>query len=590
MSTSFADLGVPPSIVATLASTGIFDPFPIQIATIPDAIKGRDLCGKAHTGSGKTLAFGIPMVCRVKRSSPKRPKGLVLAPTRELALQVAGELKAISGDLRVHAIYGGAGIEPQIKALRSGVDIVVACPGRLLDIIDRKACDLRDVSLVVVDEADRMADMGFLPDVRRLLDMTSTERQTLLFSATLDGAVQTLVEAYQHDPVVHELPEEPQGEITHHFWKVERPERVQVTAEIVERVGPTVVFSRTRHGADRIARQLQAAGVSAAAIHGNRSQGQRERALNDFHDRRVKALVATDVAARGIHVEGVTCVVHFDLPADHKDYVHRSGRTGRAGADGTVVALLGASQRKDAQKLARQAGVEVEVADPDVATLPPGYGAFAHRADKQGRPSGRGSRDRSPAAPKRTKVDPNRSARPERQPRGHDGRRFERRNEPGVGSEARSEDRDKRASDGRSQRGANPSRTEPNRSPKASAKRSTTSPKRGAGVAKHSGESRPQRSGSAPLERSSSRSGAPRDKGTKGSQGGVDGRGERRNRPRSEPVGPAGRSGGGDQLDVVLDGSRKVRASGASRRKAKREALLAAGVDPTELHKIKRRR
>ncbi|MCB0978622.1 MAG: DEAD/DEAH box helicase [Acidimicrobiales bacterium] len=380
--TTFAELGVPEPIVRRLSERGIDEPFDIQAATIPDALAGRDLCGKAPTGSGKTIAFGVPLVALVKRAAPKRPKALVLVPTRELAIQVADEL-VLLGDQRVLAVYGGAGIEPQMKKLRAGVDVVVACPGRLSDVIERKACDLRDVSFVVVDEADRMADMGFLPEVRRLLDQTSAKRQTLLFSATLDGAVDTLVSRYQRNPVVHEAAEERRGTVTHRFWACERKERVQLTAEIVERVGPTVVFSRTKHGADRITRQLEKVGVSAAAIHGNRSQGQRERALAAFHGGKVMALVATDVAARGIHVEGVAAVVHFDLPNDPKDYVHRSGRTGRAGSDGTVVALVGGDQHRDARKLAKAVPDvgDVSVSEPDVSALPAGYEAFRRTSD-----------------------------------------------------------------------------------------------------------------------------------------------------------------------------------------------------------------
>nr|MBA3281370.1 DEAD/DEAH box helicase [Acidimicrobiia bacterium] len=382
MSITFASLGVPDEIARRLAKRGIDAPFPIQAATIPDALYGRDLCGKAPTGSGKTIAFGVPMIVRVTRSAPKRPKGLVLAPTRELALQVADELRALSGDLRVLAVYGGAGIEPQIKQLRAGVDIVVACPGRLLDVIERNACDLRDVRFAVIDEADRMADMGFLPDVRRILDMTNEHRQTLLFSATLDGAIDALVKGYQTDPVVHEMADDDTGDVVHHFWASERPGRAQLTAEVIERVGPTIVFSRTRHGADRIAKQLGQAGVSAAPIHGGRSQGQRERALDAFHRGEVKALVATDVAARGIHVEGVMCVVHFDMPADHKDYVHRSGRTGRAGALGTVVALVPIAQKRDAAKLRKLAGIGGELREPVVALLPEGHATFKAAAGR----------------------------------------------------------------------------------------------------------------------------------------------------------------------------------------------------------------
>ncbi|MCB0960893.1 MAG: DEAD/DEAH box helicase, partial [Acidimicrobiales bacterium] len=296
MPPTFESLGVPAPIVTALARRGITEPFPIQAATIADALEGRDLCGKAPTGSGKTLAFGIPMVARVTRSAPKKPHGLVLAPTRELAIQVADELRALGTELRVLAVYGGAGIEPQIRKLRAGVDIVVATPGRLKDLIDRRVCDLRAVTFVVIDEADRMADMGFLPEVKRILDQVPDDRQTVLFSATLDGAIDELVQRYQVDPVVHEMADEPAGEVTHRFWLAERPGRVALVAEIVDRLGHTVVFCRTKHGSDRVARQLAKAGVAAAAIHGNRSQSQRERALEAFHRGDVRALVATDVA------------------------------------------------------------------------------------------------------------------------------------------------------------------------------------------------------------------------------------------------------------------------------------------------------
>lgn len=354
MPTTFAALGVPPELARSLENRGIVAPFPIQAATIPDLLAGRDLSGRAPTGSGKTIAFGIPLVLRVQRSRPKHPKGLVLVPTRELANQVADELVALAaGELRVHAIYGGVGFEGQLKALRRGVDIVVACPGRLGDLINKGVCHLDCVQMAVVDEADRMADMGFLPDVSRLLDQTPADRQTLLFSATLDGAVDQLVKRYQREPVRHEMAadDENQGQVEHHFWQSERPNRVALTADIIRRTGSTIVFCRTRHGADRVAEQLGRAGVPAAAIHGARSQSQRERALAAFHAGKVPALVATDVAARGIHVTGVECVVHFDLPADHKDYVHRSGRTGRAGRDGVVVSLVAAAQRNEASRL-----------------------------------------------------------------------------------------------------------------------------------------------------------------------------------------------------------------------------------------------
>ena len=372
MSTTFASLGVPEAIATALSNRGIDEAFPIQVATIPPALAGRDLCGKAPTGSGKTIAFGVPMVARVTRSAPKKPHGLVLAPTRELAIQVAEELENLNSGLRILAVYGGAGIEPQIKKLRAGIDIVVATPGRLIDLLDRNCCDLRSVTFAVVDEADRMADMGFLPDVKRILDETRDDRQTVLFSATLDGAIDSLIKRYQKNPVMHEVEDEETGDVVHHFWLCERPERVALLAQIVDRLGPTVVFSRTKHGSDRIAKQLGNAGIKAAAIHGNRSQAQRERALEAFHRGDVQALVATDVAARGIHVDGVMGVVHFDLPADHKDYIHRSGRTGRAGMTGTVVTLIDKSQRKDAVKIKKGAGVDVEIGEPDVMSLPEG--------------------------------------------------------------------------------------------------------------------------------------------------------------------------------------------------------------------------
>ena len=594
MSKSFADLGVPQNICRALDAKGITAPFPIQAATIPDGIAGRDLCGKAATGSGKTIAFGIPMVMTVKRAAPKRPKGLVLAPTRELALQVADELRAIGGDLRVLAVYGGAGIEPQLKALRNGVDIVVACPGRLLDVIDRKACDLRDVSFVVVDEADRMADMGFLPDVKRILDQTSPDRQTVLFSATLDGAIDSLVKAYQVDPVVHEMPEEDKGDITHHFWKVERPERVQLAAEIIERAGPTVVFSRTRHGADRIARQLEKLGVSAAAIHGSRSQGQRERALGEFHDGRVKALVATDVAARGIHVEGVTCVIHFDLPADHKDYVHRSGRTGRAGASGVVVAMLGAAQRKDATKLARDAEVEVEIGEPDVAALPEGHAAFS---------SARVRKARSP----KSNVQPGRrregsggargarpgGSRPNRSSSG--GRSTDRRDGEGRGGE-RARGRDDSRGPGRSDRagrGKGSSWSDRADSGRPDDGRRNERPERNDRNDRNDRNGRPGQGAGRPDRGSrqnhevrserSSRDGGPARNGRSDRPA----NGDRRSNGSQARVDATGAA---DRFEAAASASPRVRPSGASRRKAKREAMIAAGIDPAEVRKKRRRR
>ncbi len=359
--TTFADLGVPADIVRALASRGIESPFPVQAATIEDALAGRDVCGKAPTGSGKTLAFGIPLVVRVKQAKPRRPRALVLAPTRELAAQIQKELAPLAEtrDKRVFTVYGGVGYEPQRRALRRGVEILVACPGRLRDLIDQHAVRLDAVEIVVIDEADRMADMGFLPEVRKLLDETADDRQTVLFSATLDGDVATITRHYQNDPVTHEVAgvDTDAADVDHHFEEIEPGDRVARTAEIIRENGPTIVFTRTRHGAEKVAKQLKAEGIDAAPIHGGLSQAKRDKALAGFKQYKVEALIATDVAARGIHVDAVACVVHFDPPVDTKTYVHRSGRTARAGATGVVYSLVARDQRKAARKLQQELGL-----------------------------------------------------------------------------------------------------------------------------------------------------------------------------------------------------------------------------------------
>ena len=357
MSPTFADLGVPSALCDRLAELGIAEPFPVQAATIPDALAGRDVCGKAPTGSGKTIAFGLPLLARVSPAASRRPKALVLVPTRELAAQVEEQLTQLSAGTKtkVLAVYGGAGMQRQMQALNRGVEVVVATPGRLKDLLERGSLRLDEVEIVVVDEADRMADMGFLPEVRRLLDMVRKDRQTLLFSATLDGDVDVLIKHYQHNPAHHEaVSMEEQGEVTHRFWAVTHADRIQVATSIVERSWPAIVFSRTRHGAERLSKQLNKAGVRSEAIHGDRSQSQRERALAAFGRGDVHVLVATDVAARGIHVDGVACVLQYDPPAIDKDYVHRSGRTGRAGNAGSVITLVTPEKEKDVRKLQRE--------------------------------------------------------------------------------------------------------------------------------------------------------------------------------------------------------------------------------------------
>ena len=371
MTTTFARLGVPAPIVGALRARGIAEPFAIQAATIEDSLAGRDVCGRAPTGSGKTLAFGIPLVALAERAESRRPRSLVLAPTRELADQIATELRSFAGKTRVAVVYGGVGHGPQRAALRRGVDILVACPGRLEDLIQLGDLTLADVDRVVLDEADRMADMGFLPAVRRTLDQTAAHRQTILFSATLDGDIAELTRRYQHDPVRHEVGEDT-PDVTaadHHFWDVERTERTRITAETIQAASPAVVFCRTRHGADRLKKQLARVGVEAAAIHGGRSQSQRNRALASFSAGQTKALVATDVAARGIHIDDVASVIHFDVAADHKDYVHRSGRTARGGRGGIVVSLVQPDQVKDVRRIQKAVGLECSITDADTRSL-----------------------------------------------------------------------------------------------------------------------------------------------------------------------------------------------------------------------------
>ncbi|MDA8062014.1 MAG: DEAD/DEAH box helicase [Actinomycetota bacterium] len=369
---------MPEALVTTLARQGIAEPFPIQAATLSDALAGRDLCGKAPTGSGKTLAFGLPLLAGLaagdRWSDPRKPQALILLPTRELASQVSAVLAPLATAVgaRIATVYGGVGYHPQRQALRKGVDLLVACPGRLEDLIAQGDVELTQVRWVVLDEADRMADMGFLPAVRRLLDQVGPRRQVLLFSATLDGDVDVLVKRYLSDPARHEVAgtEQSTGEVTHLWWRTTRDERTSVTAALVRAYAPAVVFCRTRHGADRVCRRLAAAGVTAAPVHGSRSQPQRDRAIAAFAGGSVDALVATDVAARGIHIDGVGVVVHFDPPGEAKDYTHRSGRTGRAGADGIVVTLVTPEVAGDVASLQRQLGHPGRTEEPDLASLP----------------------------------------------------------------------------------------------------------------------------------------------------------------------------------------------------------------------------
>ncbi|MEU2434505.1 DEAD/DEAH box helicase [Streptomyces sp. NPDC007861] len=380
---TFGDLGLPEGVVRKLAQNGVTVPFPIQAATIPDALAGKDILGRGRTGSGKTLSFGLPTLATLAggQTEKKKPRAVILTPTRELAMQVADALQPY-GDvlgLKIKVVCGGTSMGNQIYALERGVDILVATPGRLRDIINRGACSLENVQVAVLDEADQMSDLGFLPEVTELLDQVPEGGQRMLFSATMENEIGTLVKRYLNNPVSHEV-DSAQGNVTtmtHHVLVVKPKDKAPVTAAIAARKGRTIIFVRTQLGADRIAEQLVDAGVKADALHGGMTQGARTRVLADFKDGYVNALVATDVAARGIHVDGIDLVLNVDPAGDHKDYLHRSGRTARAGRSGTVVSLALPHQRRQIFRLMEDAGVDASrhivggagVFDPEVAEI-----------------------------------------------------------------------------------------------------------------------------------------------------------------------------------------------------------------------------
>jgi superfamily II DNA/RNA helicase len=364
---TFSALGVSPDLVAVLDDAGITTPFPVQRLCIPDALAGRDVCGKAKTGSGKTLAFGLPLVERVTPASPGRPTGLVLVPTRELAMQVSNVLLPLlrARALRQVTVYGGAQMGKQIAGLQAGAEIVVATPGRLIDLIDRGVADLSDVANVVIDEADRMADMGFLPQVEWVLRHIGRSHQTLLFSATLDGGIQGLVDRYQRDPVFHEVSSTTQTveEMVHRFLLVHEMDKPQVAAAIGRSGTRCLLFVNTKRAADRVARQLGDAGVDARAIHGDLRQEVRERALKRFTAGKLAVLVATDVAARGLDIDDLDVVIQYDPPPDPKTYLHRAGRTARAGAAGLVVTLVLWNEELEVRRVKRRLGLEEPIAE-----------------------------------------------------------------------------------------------------------------------------------------------------------------------------------------------------------------------------------
>ncbi|MDQ2725000.1 MAG: DEAD/DEAH box helicase [Actinomycetota bacterium] len=370
---SFADLGVPAPTITALARQGIDRPFPIQVATMADTLAGRDVLGRGRTGSGKTLAFAIPMVARLTGGNrhPRQARSLVLVPTRELANQILAVVEPLAraAGLTATVVFGGVGQNPQVKALASGVDVLIACPGRLEDLIGQGHCDLSAVEVTVLDEADHMADLGFLPAVKRLLDRTPRGGQRMLWSATLDNGVDVVVKRYLHDPATHSVDpvQAPVSTMSHHVFSVSSADKQAVVHELAAGQERSLLFMRTKHTAKRLAKQLTAAGIPAVELHGNLSQGARERNLWAFTNGTTRVLVATDIAARGIHVDDIALVIHVDPPTEHKAYLHRSGRTARAGAGGTVITLALPEQSHDVRSLARQAGIR-----PTTVTVRPG--------------------------------------------------------------------------------------------------------------------------------------------------------------------------------------------------------------------------
>src|SRR6185295_10720244 len=423
--TDFAALGVSDTLIKVLAAREVTTAFPIQSATLPDSLLGRDLLGRGKTGSGKTIAFALPLVTRLATSGRRRqsghPRALILVPTRELANQVMTSLNPLAAamSLRVATIYGGVGQGPQVSALRHGVDIVVACPGRLEDLIGQRHCRLDAVEVTVLDEADHMADLGFLPGVKRILDATPAGGQRLLFSATLDKAIDGLVRQYLVNPIVHSVDPEVSSinTMTHHVLAVASGDKAAVVSALASGLDRSLLFLRTKHGAKKLAKQLCAAGIPAVELHGNLSQSARERNLADFTSGQVRVLVATDIAARGIHVDDIALVIHVDPPAEHKAFLHRSGRTARAGAEGVVATVMTPDQAGDVRSLARAAGITPTVTNvnpahpllaelsgptaPKVAPRPPRpedlQSAGRQRPSQPGRRRGQaGSRDGRP--------------------------------------------------------------------------------------------------------------------------------------------------------------------------------------------------
>ncbi|WP_168582586.1 DEAD/DEAH box helicase [Gephyromycinifex aptenodytis] len=428
----FGRLGVPAPLVKVLTKAGITTPTPIQAATLPDSLAGRDVLGRGRTGSGKTYAFLLPMLARLAQNpaprKPKSPRALVLVPTRELARQIEAALAPLAEvmGMRTLVVFGGVGANPQVQGLRRGVDILIACPGRLEDLMSQGHCRLDAVEIAVLDEADHMADLGFLPVVKRLLDRTPSDGQRLLFSATLDTGVDVLVRRYLHNPVTHhaDSAQSPISNMDHHVLHIGEGDRLGIVAALTGGTARTVVFTRTKHGAKKLARQLNNCGVNAVELHGNLSQNARTRHLDAFHSGEATTLVATDIAARGIHVDDVGLVLHADPPVEHKAYLHRSGRTARAGAAGTVVTLMTDAQVHDVRALTKAAGINptmtrVDPSHPLLGSLAPLGSAGMGVAPVLREPAGSAAAPRSGGSENSGRNDARN--RPRRKPRSNSG-------------------------------------------------------------------------------------------------------------------------------------------------------------------------
>ena len=374
MTVQFSELGIKGDIIRALKKQGIFEPFEVQKEAIPEGMKGNDICCRAPTGSGKTLAFSLPLISRCKRAEPHLPTALILTPTRELAEQICSVIIPIANavNLDVLSVYGGTSYTKQFKALERGIDILVACPGRLIDLLDQNALSLEDTDIVVIDEADRMADMGFMDPVCQILDECARERQTILFSATLDDDVATLIKKYQHKPSRIEVgPKEISMEsMKHYFWLAKNSIKSEITSEVIKMFGRSIVFCRTRAGVDRISEELEELGIRVSDLHGGLTQGQRNNSMKSFASGENLALVATDVAARGIDIEGVKVVIHYDPPENSKAYKHRSGRTARAGAKGVVISLVQKPQKRTLTHIQKQVGIKASFTPPNFDDLP----------------------------------------------------------------------------------------------------------------------------------------------------------------------------------------------------------------------------